>query len=119
MRADRLLRHHHMALNTARHTSDRIAEAGALTDLGGMQQLTENYPAAVTSFTRALELYRDLDSRLGEAGALDGLGAVQYLTTDYRAATASLTRALWRCSATPETGSGKPAASTGWVSSSA
>ena len=91
---DQALTLHHMALNTARHASDPLAEAGALTDLGGMQQLTGSYPAAVASFTQALELYRDLGSRLGEASALDGLGAVQYLTTDYRAATASFTRAV-------------------------
>jgi tetratricopeptide (TPR) repeat protein len=91
---DQALALHHTALESARLSSDRLAEAGALTDLGGMQRMTGDYPAAAASHARALELYRDLGNQLGEANALSGLGIVQYLTPDYPAATVSLTRAL-------------------------
>jgi tetratricopeptide (TPR) repeat protein len=91
---DQALTLHGTALESARHSGDRLAEAGALTDLGGMQRMSGDYPAAAASHARALKLYRDLGDRLGEANALSGLGIVQYLTPDYPAATASLSRAL-------------------------
>ena len=85
---------HGVALETARSTGDRLAEARALIDLGTIQQVTGNYSAATASLTQALDLHGDLDDRLGKANALSRLGVVQYLTGDYTAATASLAQAL-------------------------
>jgi tetratricopeptide (TPR) repeat protein len=93
-RWDQALALHHTAVESARHSSDRLAEAGALTDLGVVQRLTGDYPAASTGIAQALELCCDVGDRLGEANALNELGVVQYLTGDYPAAAASQARAL-------------------------
>ncbi len=82
------------ALAAALTDGDRQGQACALTQLGTVQELTGDYPAATASLTRALELSRDLGDRRGQAWALHDLGEVQQLTGDYLAATASLTRAL-------------------------
>ena len=82
------------ALAAARTIGDRQGQACALTQLGSVQELTGDYPAATASLTRALELFADLGDRRGQACALNHLGVVQQLTGDYPAATASLTRAL-------------------------
>ena len=47
-----------------------LGEANALTDLGVVQYLTGYYPAAITSRTKALELYLvAFGYELGEASA--------------------------------------------------
>jgi len=91
---DQALSLHHAALQAARDAGNQLAEARALTDLGDMQFLTDDYPAAEATLNRALEVYRGLGERLGEARALTALGAVQHATGDTPAAAASLTRAL-------------------------
>jgi tetratricopeptide (TPR) repeat protein/transcriptional regulator with XRE-family HTH domain len=91
---DQALALHHTALSAARQAGDRPAEAGALADLGDMQRLTGDFPAATISFTEALQLCRDLGDRPGESSALRQTGVVQRLTGDYPAAAASLARAL-------------------------
>ena len=91
---DQALSLHHAALQAARDAGNQLAEARALTDLGDMQFLTDDYPAAEATLNRALEVYRGLGDRLGEARALTALGAVQHATGDTPAAVASLTRAL-------------------------
>ena len=91
---DQALVLHEAAFQAARDAGNQLAEARALTDLGDMQFLTDDYPAAETTLTRALEVYRGLGDRLGEARALTSLGAVQHAAGDTPAATASLTRAL-------------------------
>ncbi len=83
-----------VVIETARQAGDRVAEAGALTDLGEIQQLIGDYPLAAASLTRALELYRDLGDRLGEASALNELGIVQLTINDHPAAIRSHTEAL-------------------------
>jgi tetratricopeptide (TPR) repeat protein/transcriptional regulator with XRE-family HTH domain len=85
---------HQAALEAAHAAGNQLAEARALTDLGDMQLLTDDYPEAAASLRRALDLYRGLDDRLGEASALTSLGAVQHAAGDSPAATASLSRAL-------------------------
>jgi tetratricopeptide (TPR) repeat protein/transcriptional regulator with XRE-family HTH domain len=85
---------HDAAARAARDAGSQLAEARALTDLGDMQFLTDDYAAATTTLTRALEVYRGLGDRAGQAGALTELGAVQHATGDTPAATATLTRAL-------------------------
>ena len=80
---------HLTALTTARQAGDRPGQAGALTQLGIVQWLTGDYPAATASLTRALGLYRDLGDRPGQASALTQLGVVHELTGDHAAAAAS------------------------------
>jgi tetratricopeptide (TPR) repeat protein len=82
------------ALAAARTAGDRQGQAWTLNQLGIVQELTGDYPAAAASLTQALQLSRDLDDRRGQAWALHQLGVVQWLTGDYPAAAASLTRAL-------------------------
>jgi tetratricopeptide (TPR) repeat protein/transcriptional regulator with XRE-family HTH domain len=91
---DRALRIQRAALDAARRSGDRLAEAGALNDLGDVQRRVGEYEPAVASLKEALALYRELGSRLGEANALNDLGDVQRILGDYRAATESLTAAL-------------------------
>ena len=85
---------HQVALAAAGQAGDRAGQAGALNELGLLQRVTGDYPAAAASLTRALELYRDLGDRLGQASALDNLGRVQFETSEYPAATASHQEAL-------------------------
>ena len=85
---------HQAALATARQVGGRAGQAGALNELGLLQRVTGDYPAAAASLTRALELYRGLRDRLGQASALDNLGRVQFETSEYPAATASHQQAL-------------------------
>ena len=82
------------ALAAARMACDRHGQAWTLNQLGLVQWLTGDYPAATASLTEALQLFRDLGDRRGQACALHDLGVVQQLTGDYPAATASLTQAL-------------------------
>ena len=82
------------ALAAARTIGDRQGQAWALNQLGVVQQLTGDYPAAAASLPRALQLFGDLGDRRGQAWALDDLGVVQRRTGDYPAAAASLARAL-------------------------
>ncbi|MGH3917061.1 MAG: tetratricopeptide repeat protein [Pseudonocardiaceae bacterium] len=85
---------HHTALHTAHTTNNQHGEATALTDLGMLQSLTGDYPAAAESLRQALVLARDLGDRLGEATALTDLGMVQYMTDDFPAAAESLGQGL-------------------------
>jgi tetratricopeptide (TPR) repeat protein/transcriptional regulator with XRE-family HTH domain len=82
------------ALAAADQSGDRPGQAGALNELGLLQRVTGDYPAAAASHRQALELYRALGDRLGQASALDNLGPVQAETGDYPAAAASHQQAL-------------------------
>ncbi|MGH3999764.1 MAG: tetratricopeptide repeat protein, partial [Pseudonocardiaceae bacterium] len=88
---------HHTALNAARTAGDRHGQAASLTDLGVIQVLTGDYPAATVSQEQALVLYRDLGDRRGQANALNYLGLVQSLTGDYPAAITSQEQVLALC----------------------
>jgi tetratricopeptide (TPR) repeat protein len=86
---------HTAAVQAARHLSDRLAQANALSDLGVVRRLaTGDYPGAAQALEEALDIYRDLDDRLGQANALNDLGMVRGLTDDYPAATQHLEQAL-------------------------
>jgi tetratricopeptide (TPR) repeat protein/transcriptional regulator with XRE-family HTH domain len=85
---------HHSALAAARQIGDQAGEAEALGELGSVQQLRGDYPAAAASLARALALFRDLGDRPGEAYALNQLGFVHVLTGDYAAAAAGQQQAL-------------------------
>ena len=85
---------HQAALAAARQAGDRAGQAGALNELGILQRVTADYPAAAASHQQALELYRGLGDRLGQASAVNHLGTVQRLTGDFPAAAASHQQAL-------------------------
>ena len=91
---DQALALHRTALDVAHDTGDRLAQAGALTDLGDMQFMTGDYAAATTSLSLALEISREVSSKPAEAEALKGLGMVHFETGDMAAAAASIADAL-------------------------
>jgi tetratricopeptide (TPR) repeat protein/transcriptional regulator with XRE-family HTH domain len=82
------------ALRAARRAGDRAGQAGALDELGLLQHLTSDYPAATGTLTQAAALYRELGDQTGEAYALNHLGLVHLDTGDYPAAAASHQQAL-------------------------
>jgi class 3 adenylate cyclase/tetratricopeptide (TPR) repeat protein len=82
------------ALSAAREAGDRPGQAGALDELGLLQQLTGDYPAASATLGEAIELFVDLGDLPGEAYARNHLGLVQQDRGDYPAATASHRQAL-------------------------
>jgi tetratricopeptide (TPR) repeat protein/transcriptional regulator with XRE-family HTH domain len=85
---------HTAAIDAARRLGDRLSEASALTDLGDVRQVTNDYPGAARALEQALGIYRDLGDRLGQANALHSLGDVQWLTDDYPGAARALEQAL-------------------------
>ena len=91
---DEAIELHRIALDSAIEAGDERAEAGALTNLGDVERATRNYPAAATSLSKAIQLYRNLLDRPGEAAALTELGAALYLTGENEAAAEHLARAL-------------------------
>jgi tetratricopeptide (TPR) repeat protein len=88
---------HTVAVIAARQVGDPLAQAGALNDLGVMQRLTGNYPAAAASLRQALDLYRAHGDKRGEARALNDVGILQQSTGDYPAALASQIQAQAMC----------------------
>jgi transcriptional regulator with XRE-family HTH domain len=68
---------HLAAIQAARDLGDRLGQANALTGLGVMRRLTDDYPAAAQDLEQALGLYRDLGDRLGQANACNELGLVR------------------------------------------
>ena len=57
------------ALGMFRDLGDRHGQARAILNLGVVQWLTGDYPAAAASLTQALDMYRDLGHRKGQANA--------------------------------------------------
>jgi tetratricopeptide (TPR) repeat protein/transcriptional regulator with XRE-family HTH domain len=88
---------HRLAGSAARQAADRRMEAAALTNLGHIQVLLTDYPAAADSLAEALTQCRDVGDRHGEARALTELSVLQRLTRDYPAATQSAAHALAMC----------------------
>ncbi len=82
------------ALIAAREAGDLPGQAGVLDELGLLQQLTNDYPAATAHLAEAIGLFRDLGDLRGQAYALNHLGLVQVDMADYPAAAASHRRAL-------------------------
>ena len=72
----------HTALALARSAGDRFVEGEALENLGTLQQLTGDYPAAAASHQQALALFGDPSSLLGQAEALNRLGELATRTAD-------------------------------------
>ncbi len=88
---------HRIAGGAARQVADRRMEAAALTNLGHIQVLLTDHPAAAASLAVALTLCRDVGDRHGEARALTELSVLQRIARDYPAAIQSATRALAMC----------------------
>jgi tetratricopeptide (TPR) repeat protein/transcriptional regulator with XRE-family HTH domain len=82
------------ALSAARRAGDRPGQAGALDELGLLQQLTGDYPAAEAGYERALALVREVGSPFDEGDILCELGMLRRQTGDYRAAAACQHQAL-------------------------
>jgi tetratricopeptide (TPR) repeat protein/transcriptional regulator with XRE-family HTH domain len=91
---DQAARQYRTALLAARQAGDRPGQAGALDELGLLQQLTGDYPAATASLAEAIELFRDLGDLPGQAYARNHLGLVQADTADYPVAAANHQQAL-------------------------
>jgi tetratricopeptide (TPR) repeat protein/transcriptional regulator with XRE-family HTH domain len=82
------------ALIAAREADDLPGQAGLLDELGLLQQLTSDYPAATATLTEAIGLFRGLGDLTGQAYALNHLGLVQVDIADYPAAVESHRQAL-------------------------
>jgi tetratricopeptide (TPR) repeat protein/transcriptional regulator with XRE-family HTH domain len=91
---DRAAAQYQTALSAARRAGDRPGQAGALDELGLLQHLTSDYPAATATLAQAVALYQDLGDQPGESHALNHLGLVQSEAGDWPAAMASHERAL-------------------------
>ena len=83
----------HAAVDAARAVNKQQAEARALTDLGEIQRLTDDYPAAEASLNRALSICTQVGDRSGQADALRELGSVHQARGRHEAAIGSLTKA--------------------------
>ena len=81
------------AATAAQEGGSRLDEAGALSELGRLRQLTGVYTEAAELMERSLAIYRELGSRQGEANALHDLGRVRYMTGAYTDADVLLERA--------------------------
>jgi tetratricopeptide (TPR) repeat protein/transcriptional regulator with XRE-family HTH domain len=82
------------ALTAAREAGDLPGQAGVLDELGLLQQLTSDFPAATATLTEAIGLFRDLGDLPGQAYALNHLGLVQVDMAAYPAAAVSHRQAL-------------------------
>ncbi|WP_329114288.1 ATP-binding protein [Streptomyces sp. NBC_01465] len=82
------------AVTAATRSGDLRGQASALTALGHVRLLTNEYAAAIALEERALALYRELGDQVGEARALTELGRVLRLVNDYPAATGHQRTAL-------------------------
>jgi len=85
---------HATAAQSARYLGDRLGQANALTDLGTVRQLTDDYAGAARDLEQALGIFRDLGDRLGQANALTNLGTVRRVTGDFPGAARDLEQAL-------------------------
>ena len=77
---------HTHALHAARDTTDRLAEAHALTSLGSVYMRQGRYELAADHHRRALALCRQTGDRTGEARALGNLGLVYMRQGHYKQA---------------------------------
>jgi tetratricopeptide (TPR) repeat protein len=91
---DQAAEQYQTALMAAREAGDLPGQAGILDELGLLQQLTSDYPAATATLAEAIGLFRDLGDLPGQVYALNHLGLVQVDVADYPAAAASHRQAL-------------------------
>ena len=83
-----------IALAAARTASDLQGQAWTLNQLGTVQELTGEYPAAAASQAQALQLFRDLGDRHGQSRASINLGEILFLSSAYREARGYFAQAL-------------------------
>jgi DNA-binding SARP family transcriptional activator/tetratricopeptide (TPR) repeat protein len=62
------------ALDAARRTGDRVAQARALVEIGSVEGEQSRFAQAAEHYRQALELYRDAGDRAGEARVLGRMG---------------------------------------------
>jgi tetratricopeptide (TPR) repeat protein/transcriptional regulator with XRE-family HTH domain len=91
---DQAAEQYQTALMAAREAGDLPGQAGILDELGLLQQLTSDYPAATATLAEAIGLFRDLGDLPGQVYALNHRGLVQVDVADYPAAAASHRQAL-------------------------
>jgi tetratricopeptide (TPR) repeat protein len=91
---DQALAIHRVAAVAAATAGDPAGQARALINLGAAQRLTDDYPAAIGTLTRALGLAQETGDQRSQAQALINLGAAQYMTDDSPAATHAYRDAL-------------------------
>jgi tetratricopeptide (TPR) repeat protein/transcriptional regulator with XRE-family HTH domain len=82
------------ALTAACQAGDRAGQAYAVSQLGIVQSLTGDYPAATASYQQAVGLHHDLGDQAGVAYALNNLGVLRSQAGDHPAAAASYQQAL-------------------------
>jgi DNA-binding SARP family transcriptional activator len=85
---------HSGAVAAARTLGDQASQAGALVQLGIIQNLTGDGPGALDALEQASQLYRALDDVLGQANALAQRGEIRGFVDDYPAAADDLGHAL-------------------------
>lgn len=82
------------ALEAARQTGDRRAEAQTLEDLGTIHGLRGRLLEAIDSNNKALAIWRELGDATGQAGCLTGLGIAHYQQKELERARDYLLEAL-------------------------
>jgi DNA-binding SARP family transcriptional activator/tetratricopeptide (TPR) repeat protein len=85
---------HTGAIAAACSLGDHAGQAGALTQLGIIRNLTGDYPGALDDLEQAAQLYRKLGDSLGQANALTQLGDIRGFVADWPGAVADLEQAL-------------------------
>ena len=85
---------HDMALQAARRSGDRLAEAYVLNQLGTIRQLTGDFTASRLALRAGLDIYAESGDQLGRANTLHELGVVDRFTGNYREAVRALETAL-------------------------
>lgn len=86
-----------IAAGAARQVTDQTMEAAALTNMGQIQILLADYPAAAASLARALRLCHEVSDRKGEARTLTEMSILHRLTRNHPAAIRAAARALVLC----------------------
>jgi tetratricopeptide (TPR) repeat protein len=82
------------AARAAQRLGNRLGQASAMIELGGLRWLAGDYPAAAQALEQALSIFRDIGDRPGQAYALTYLGTVPWLAGDCRAAAQALEQPL-------------------------
>ncbi|MFG1604962.1 BTAD domain-containing putative transcriptional regulator [Actinoplanes sp. NPDC049265] len=82
------------AVTAARSADDRLAQAGALANLGRLHRRQGHLERAAETYRQALALYADLGEHAAQAVALRNLGSVHWRRGDYRTAADRYQQAL-------------------------
>jgi DNA-binding SARP family transcriptional activator/tetratricopeptide (TPR) repeat protein len=85
---------HTHARRAASHLGDQVAEADALTSLGGVHFRQDRYEQAAAQYQLALTFYRAARDRAGEGRVLHSLGNVSFMLSSYRQAVGYYQQAL-------------------------